>query len=145
MDLADFCASAPRSNARFHPVGRLDRTAAACCSGPTTATWPRHSCDRSSGVWKTYEVQLAAPLQERRRGRLATGRIELDGRPVRECRMHADPDGDRRHWLMELHEGRNRQIRRMFAAVDGHVAALVRIAFGPVTAGPTARRAISAD
>lgn len=42
------------------------------------------------------------------------------------------------HWLVTIHEGRKRQVRRMFAAVGNPVKRLVRVRFGPVTLGDLA-------
>ncbi len=38
---------------------------------------------------------------------------------------------DRRQWVVTMHEGRNRQIRRTFAALGYEVTALHRTSFGP--------------
>src|SRR5690606_39879284 len=63
-------------------------------------------------------------------------RIELDDGPVRatDCQIL---DSNERHSLVqvELHEGRNRIVRRMFDAVGHPVEELVRTQFGPVRLG----------
>jgi pseudouridine synthase len=46
-----------------------------------------------------------------------------------------NPEGTTRQWIMEIHEGRRRQIRRMFAAVELKVLRLHRTAVGPVRLG----------
>ena len=55
------------------------------------------------------------------------------------------PDHDRRAWQVTMHEGRNRQIRRTFAALGYTVTRLHRVQFGPYSLGdlqPGAYRAV---
>jgi len=120
---------------RFKPVGRLDRDSAGLLLWTDDGVLAQALLRPRSEVWKTYELVLAQPLDRGRERTLGDGSIILDGRPVRPCRVHPDPDGDRRRWRLELHEGRKRQIRRMVAAVDGRVVTLVRVAVGPVRLG----------
>ena len=60
-------------------------------------------------------MELAGRCAERALPTLTGGRIELDGRPVPALPAAArTAAADGRHWVLELHEGRKRQIRRMF-------------------------------
>lgn len=120
---------------RFKPVGRLDQDSTGLLLWTDDGDLAEALLRPTSGVWKTYDVLLAQPLGKKLERTLADGSIVLDGRPVRPCRVHADASGDRRRWRLELHEGRKRQIRRMVAAVDNRVVALVRVAVGPVPLG----------
>jgi len=120
---------------RFMPVGRLDADSSGLLLWTDDGDLSQALQRPTSGVWKRYEVQLARPLALRAERTLAGGKLVLDGRPVRRCRVTLDPEGDRRRWTLELHEGRKRQIRRMFAAVDARVTVLVRTAIGPVELG----------
>lgn len=120
---------------RFKPVGRLDQDSSGLLLWTDDGDLAEALLRPTSGVWKTYEVVLAQPLGRGLEKKLTDGSIVLDGRPVRPCRAEVDRSGDRRRWRLELHEGRKRQIRRMIAAVDGKVVALVRTAVGPVPLG----------
>jgi len=120
---------------RFKPVGRLDQDSTGLLLWTDDGDLSEALLRPRSGVWKTYDVTLAQSLGRGLERTLTDGSITLDGRPVRPCRIHADPSGDRRRWQLELHEGRKRQIRRMVAAVDNKVIGLVRIAVGPVQLG----------
>jgi len=72
----------------------------------------------ANGVPRLYAVTV--------RGRVAE--TELAG-PDRAC--HAAQSSAREsHLLVELREGRNRQVRRMFDAIDREVTALKRVKFG---------------
>jgi pseudouridine synthase len=83
-------------------------------------------------VWKQYQATLDRPLTPEQRRRFADGSIELDGRPCLPCRIRQGEPADGRHWVVALHEGRKRQIRRMFGALGLRVGALRRTAFGPI-------------
>jgi 23S rRNA pseudouridine2605 synthase len=120
---------------RFKPVGRLDQDSTGLLLWTDDGALAEELMRPSSGVWKTYEVTLASRLGRGLERTLAEGSIVLDGRPVRRCRVFADPESGRRRLIMELHEGRKRQIRRMVAAVGNRVVALKRLAIGPVELG----------
>lgn len=120
---------------RFVPVGRLDQATTGLLLWTDDGALNEALCRPRSEVWKTYEVELAAALPEELLPKLTDGTLELDGRACRPCRLYPGHRHDGRHWVIELHEGRKRQIRRMFAAVGQRVTALHRAAVGPVTLG----------
>ena len=89
---------------------------------------PRHP------VWKVYRVVIDPALPEAALEVFRTGGIDLDGRPVAPARVRGlDETGSR--WEVELREGRNRQLRRMFEALGARVEELHRVAFGPLRLG----------
>ncbi|MFO7652958.1 MAG: pseudouridine synthase [Candidatus Krumholzibacteriia bacterium] len=120
---------------RFTPVGRLDADTSGLLLWTDDGDLGQALQRPSTGVWKRYRVVCQRPLGENDARRLTRGELELDGRRLRPCRLHVDAPGDGRHWLLDLHEGRNRQIRRMFAAVGNRVVSLEREAVGPVELG----------
>jgi pseudouridine synthase len=120
---------------RFVPIGRLDQATTGLLLWTDDGALNEQLCRPRSGVWKAYEVQLAEVLPDALLPTLTGGKIELDGRPCRPCRMRPGHRTDGRHWLVELHEGRKRQIRRMFAAVGHKVIRLHRVAVGPIMIG----------
>ena len=85
-------------------------------------------------VNKTYEVSVlgyhpAAPALLRRP-------IELDGYPIREPEVKVlRAEGDRAKLLVTIHEGRNRQVRRMCEAAQMRVTRLRRIREGKLQLG----------
>jgi 23S rRNA pseudouridine2605 synthase len=121
--------------ARVVPVGRLDYDTSGVLlltdDGDTAnvLTHPRF------GVEKTYRATL--------RGRLEPAAVEKILRGVRLDEGRAAPAqlrvvAVRRDVSLvdiTLHEGRNRQVRRMFEVVDHPVVALVRLRFGPISLG----------
>lgn len=120
---------------RVFPVGRLD----AATEGLLLLTndgdlahllaHPRH------GVDKTYLVEAAGPLGARELTRLRRG-IELEDGMTAPARVgKVGRSGGRVSFEITIHEGRNRQVRRMVAAVGGRVVRLVRTRVGPVDLG----------
>ena len=120
---------------RFVPIGRLDSESTGLLLWTDDGNLNQLLCRPRSGVWKTYEVELNGPLNSSQQEQLMTGKIQLDGRPCLPSRMEMQPDATNRHWTMQLHEGRRRQIRRMFKAVGLKVLSLHRTDVGPVNLG----------
>lgn len=120
---------------RFVPVGRLDGGTTGLLLWTDDGDLNQRLCRPASGVWKTYEIELDKQLPPSLVPQLTMGRIVLDDRACRPCRLAHQAGRSPRHWTMELHEGRKRQIRRMFAAVDLKVIRLHRTAVGPVRLG----------
>jgi 23S rRNA pseudouridine2605 synthase len=132
---------------RFQPVGRLDQDSSGLLLWTDDGKLAQALMRPRHEVWKTYAIELAQPLNMRSERRLVGGTIELDGRPVLPCRLHL-ASGDRRHWQIELREGRKRQIRRMAAAVENRIVKLTRVAVGPIHLGrlhPGGFRRLSRD
>jgi 23S rRNA pseudouridine2605 synthase len=93
-------------------------------------THPRH------GVEKEYRALLRGNVTDDVLERLSAGVQLDDGRrtaPALVERLEAHPDGV---WVrVVLHEGRNRQIRRMVEAVGLEVVRLVRVRVGSLQLG----------
>ncbi|MGM0782963.1 MAG: pseudouridine synthase [Pseudomonadota bacterium] len=122
---------------RLHPVGRLDVDTTGLLLLSDDGQWahrvtaPRRRCP------KTYRACLARPLAgEALANALAAFRegILLDGEttPTRPAELISLGPQDVR---LTIHEGRYHQVRRMFAAIGNHVAALHRETVGPLTLG----------
>lgn len=79
---------------------------------------------------KTYEVELDTSLQPLHRQMISDRGVLLDDGPskLELERLHEE---DNRSWRVVMHEGRNRQIRRTFAALGYTVTRLHRTHFGP--------------
>ncbi len=83
------------------------------------------------GVAKTYRARLAKPIGRAEIARLREG-VKLEDGPTAPAGV--EQLGPREIEL-ELREGRNRQVRRMVAAVGNRVVALRRIGFGSLSLG----------
>jgi 23S rRNA pseudouridine2605 synthase len=114
---------------RVVPVGRLDAdtTGALLLTNDGELSHrlahPRYELD------KVYEVACDRPLGDAELERLAAG-VELDDGPTAPAEVRRLA-GDR--FELVLHEGRNRQVRRMVEAVGRRVTDLHRSRYGPLT------------
>jgi len=117
------------------PVGRLDKASEGLLLLTNDSEWAAQMLDPGGHVAKTYHVQIAALaneplLQAMRRGVRDKGEL-LRVQSVRELRR-----GERNSWLeIELHEGKNRHIRRMLETLGVEVLRLVRVAIGGLNLG----------
>lgn len=128
-----------------YPIGRLDADSEGMLLLGDEPGLNTRLLDPDRRHWRTYWVQVegipGAPALER----LRNG-VEIQGRRTLPCRVRrADPPPDvpprdppirvRRNipdsWIvLELREGRNRQVRRMTAAVGHPTLRLIRVAIG---------------
>ena len=121
------------------PVGRLDKASEGLLLLTNDSEWAARVLDPAAHVAKTYHVQMAALADEAllaalRRG-VRDGADFLRVESVRELRR-----GERNSWLeIVLHEGKNRQIRRMLEALRVEVLRLVRVAIGGLELGDLAK------
>ena len=120
---------------RFMPVGRLDSETTGLLLWTDDGNLNQNLCQPRSGLWKTYELLLNEDLNQNLVRTLTQGGIEIDGRPCLPCRLKRNSGGTTQQWVIEIHEGRRRQIRRMFRAVGRRVMKLHRVAVGPVNLG----------
>ena len=120
-----------RSEARLYPVGRLDADSEGLILLTNEGELANRLTHPRYEVHKTYEATLRRPPADRDLERLARG-VQLEDGPTAPARVRRL--GERRVEIA-IREGRNRQVRRMFEAVGNEVAALRRVAFGPVRLG----------
>lgn len=116
------------------PVGRLDRASEGLLLFSNDPEWAA----RIAGIGriaKVYHVQIGAVPDAMQLARLQAG-IEDKGELLKARSVRLLRQGSRNAWLeIVLEAGRNRQIRRMLAALDISVLRLIRIAIGPLPLG----------
>lgn len=121
----------PENFRHLHPVGRLDKETSGLLLLTNDGTLTHQLIHPSFEVEKTYRVCLDKPLTQDNWRKLERG-ILLDGEKTAACRLKkAGPC----LYEMTIHEGRKRQIRRMFAALRYYVKDLCRIKHGALVLG----------
>jgi 23S rRNA pseudouridine2605 synthase len=133
------------------PVGRLDRDSSGLLVLTNDHQLGQRLTDPASHVPKTYHARVAGVPDPAALAALREG-VALDAarlsRPARVRGLGARRDGT--SWLeLVLTEGKNRQVRRMCAAVGHEVLELVRVRIGAQALGALApgewRRATPAE
>jgi 23S rRNA pseudouridine2605 synthase len=120
---------------RVVPVGRLDYDTSGVLLLTDDGDLTHRLLHPRYGVDKTYRAIVRGELAPNGIERLAGG-VPIDGRmtALAGVRIVARRRGETVVDIT-LHEGRNRQVRRMFAAIGHPVASLVRLRFGPISLG----------
>ena len=115
-------------------VGRLDKDTSGLLLLTDDGALLHRIVAPKAGLHKRYEATLAGPLRGDEERVFASGELMLDGesQPLRPARMTILGE---QKVALEIGEGRYHQVRRMFAAVGNHVAALHRPAIGGLTLG----------
>jgi len=117
------------SESRVFPVGRLDTDSEGLIVLTNDGDLTHRLTHPSFGVAKEYLAHVEGVPTRLALRRLREG-VELDDGPTAPAEVSMPQDG-----LLKLviHEGRNRQVRRMCAAVGYPVIRLVRVRIGPIT------------
>ncbi|MBU5434811.1 pseudouridine synthase [Pseudoflavonifractor sp. MSJ-37] len=120
--------------ARVWPVGRLDMDSEGLLlmtdDGDLThkLLHPSHEVEKEYHVWVRGDVENALPILR--------GPIELDGIPLHPAGVHLLRTNERGSILsVVIHEGRNRQVRRMCSLAGLEVSRLRRVREGKVLLG----------
>ena len=121
---------------RVYPVGRLDKDSEGLLLLTDDGAFANLLTHPSGGVGKLYRVTVHPRATEQQIVQMSSGVVLDDGVRTAPCVIHVVTDEPNRTVLeITLHEGRNRQIRRMCEAVGLDVVRLKRSAEGPVKLG----------
>lgn len=120
---------------RVVPVGRLDFDSSGVLLLTNDGELAYRLLHPRFGVEKRYRVTLAGRLCAQDVRALNAG-VALDDRPAGAAKVRVVASGRNGSIVdVTIHEGRNRQLRRMFAALGHQVIALERLRFGPIALG----------
>ena len=124
----------PKSLHHLKPVGRLDKDSSGLILLTNDGDFAHQMTHPSFYKMKRYLVTLDQPLQPLHRQMINDFGVQLPDGPSR-LTLERQHDGDDRRWIVQMNEGRNRQIRRTFAALGYTVTKLHRTDFGSYSLG----------
>ncbi len=119
---------------RVYPVGRLDYDSEGLLILTTDGELAQHLTHPSNEVPKTYTVKVEGRLTESDLNPIRSG-IEIEGGYVtKKCRAHIiETNKEFTRVELTLREGKNREIRKMFAAIGREVTLLKRTKVGELS------------
>ena len=124
------------------PVGRLDQASEGLLLFSNDTQWANAIASADAMVRKTYHVQIDRVPDDALLAALRHGVTDATGDTLTAVRVDTLRAGERYGWLLiELDEGKNRQIRRMLEAYEVQVLRLVRVAVGALELGSLAKGA----
>lgn len=124
---------------RLYPVGRLDYDSEGLLLLTNDGELTERMLHPSMEVEKTYLARVSNELTPDEARRLETG-VMVDGRKTARAKVKIlGVKGLYTDMLITIHEGRNRQVRKMVEQVGHQVVLLRRIRFGPLKLGDLPR------
>lgn len=118
--------------AGLFPVGRLDRDTSGVLLLTNDGDLAHRLMHPSYEIDKLYRVRTRMPLKPHELDTLRRGVMLEDGEARADEAAYLDPD-DHREVGLRLHEGRNRQIRRMLEVLGHEVLRLERVNYAGLT------------
>jgi len=124
----------PQNAGRIYPVGRLDYDSEGLLIMTTDGELAQRLMHPDCGVPKTYLVKVEGICTEAMLNPIRSG-IEIDGGYVtKKCKAHVvETNREYTKIHVTLTEGKNREVRKMFAAIGKEVTLLKRIKIGELT------------
>ena len=124
----------PETLHHLKPVGRLDKDTSGLLLLTNDGDFSHQMTHPSYHKQKTYFATLDHDLQPLHQQMMSDHGVQLEDGPSK-LLLTRESDTDRKHWRIDMHEGRNRQIRRTFTALGYTVTVLHRTQFGPYALG----------
>ena len=123
----------PQNVGRIYPVGRLDYDSEGLLILTTDGELAQRLTHPSNEIPKTYLVKIEGTCTEATLNPIRSG-IEIDGYVTKKCKAHiVETNKEYTKIHITITEGKNREIRKMFAAIGREVTLLKRIKIGDLT------------
>ncbi|MBI5474710.1 MAG: rRNA pseudouridine synthase [Ignavibacteriae bacterium] len=127
-----------RTKQRVYPIGRLDRNTTGVLLLTNDGEFANRLMHPKFEISKSYQVSLETALTHEHAEKLRKG-MKLEDGKTSPAEVYIIPGGKGKEIGIIIHEGRNRQVRRMFESLGYEVKKLDRVAYGPVTKEGIAR------
>jgi 23S rRNA pseudouridine2605 synthase len=126
---------------RLYSVGRLDFDSEGLLLLTNDGDLAEKLLHPSREVEKTYLARITGSLTEDKISQLIKG-VTIDGRLTSRAKLRViRTDARYTDLFITIHEGRNRQVRKMMQTIGHEVMMLRRVRFGPLTLGKLKRGA----
>ena len=120
---------------RVYPVGRLDYNTEGLLLLTNDGEWANRLMHPRHEVEKEYHVRVRGKVLDQQLKRMAGG-VELEDGVTAPAEVRLLKGSDQNDWIsVTIHEGRNRQVRRMCEAVSLSVVRLRRVRYGSLEIG----------
>jgi 23S rRNA pseudouridine2605 synthase len=120
---------------RVYPVGRLDYNTEGLLLLTSDGEWANRLMHPRHEIEKEYHVRVRGKVIDQQLKRMAEG-VELDDGMTAPAIVSLVKSGEQNDWIsVAIHEGRNRQVRRMCESVSLSVVRLKRIRYGSLMLG----------
>ncbi len=118
----------PEKYHNLKPVGRLDKDSSGLLLLTDDGDFAYNMTHPKFYKVKTYEVSIEPALEPLHQQMISDFGVELEDGP---SKLSLEKRNEtRKDWLVTMHEGRNRQIRRTFSSLGYGVTKLHRLTFG---------------
>lgn len=130
----------PLTDGRWIAVGRLDINTSGLLLFTDHGELARRLMHPSFEISREYAVRVLGELTPEMIDTLTRTGVMMDGHLARfdTLRSGSSEDGEgsaNQWWTVTLHEGRHREVRRLFESQNLQVSRLIRLAYGPLVLG----------
>ncbi|HTR81866.1 MAG TPA: pseudouridine synthase [Bacteroidota bacterium] len=121
-----------RTRERIFPVGRLDRNTTGVLLFTNDGELAHRLMHPSHQIEKTYHVEVTGSIEQKDIEKMKKG-VHLEDGKTSPARISPVPGTKNKNLVITIHEGRNRQVRRMLESLGYEVKRLERIEYAGLT------------